>query len=253
MEDGRNPLPACLPRPSSYRSLVACCLLLLMSPPPLSCCVQVCSAFKANSSTAQLERCGCAGASQRARRLHCRCRERVSRPPRAGTHSSRPAAESNMYVAESAMMLGPSEHRSRDDLLKVQRLAWRPVRACLRPRKVELLSARWWTHAERGRHWLLLSLALFPSLPPLIAHTTHTTAHFPLPHTPTPPFDSYAPVFRLPVRPTDHQTSLPSSLPPLHHPPPQPRRRTSTSTAPILRPPAHATPRHPHQYPSATT
>jgi len=29
-EDGRNPLPACLPRPSSYRSLVARCLLLLL-------------------------------------------------------------------------------------------------------------------------------------------------------------------------------------------------------------------------------
>lgn len=121
-----------------------------------------------------------------------------------------------MGQSDSAMMRARSTGVDTRAALEVERLAWWPVHACLRPGKVELLSAVVVVDGRtqsRGRHWLLLSLALFPSLPPpLIAHTTHTTTHFPIHPTPLSPFDSYAPVFAPPVRPTDHQTRPPSSL-----------------------------------------
>jgi hypothetical protein len=97
-----------------------------------------------------------------------------------------------MGQSDSAMMRARSTGVDTRAALEVERLAWWPVHACLRPGKVELLSAVVVVDGRtqsRGRHWLLLSLALFPSLPPpLIAHTTHTTTHFPIHPTPLSPF-----------------------------------------------------------------
>jgi hypothetical protein len=219
--------------------------------PPLSCCSS--ALLSEPTRPRPSSRGGCAGASQRARRTHCRCREGVSRPPRADVHPSLPAAECVMggqrvpcHDAARSIRAQESRRPAESPAASVAARARLPEAAQSRTALLQraVVDAR----RERGRHWLLLSLALFPSLPPLIAHTTHTTAHFLLHPTPRPPFDSYAPVFRLPVSPTDHQTTLPSSLPP----PPPPPRRTPTSTAPILAPPAHATRRHPRQHPSAT-
>jgi hypothetical protein len=107
---GRNPLPACLPRPRLIaRSLCAwcCCLLLLLllTSPPLSC-VQLWPASRAKSSTAQPREVGVPVlhsepvAFTAAAESVCAVRHEPTCIPLF--HQ-----QSQIWVAASAMMLGP--------------------------------------------------------------------------------------------------------------------------------------------------